>query len=61
MKIETDHYVTVTNAATLAGVSRFWMRQQAQAGKVKAVCIDGLWFVLKADAARFKLPTGNRR
>jgi hypothetical protein len=61
MRIETDDYITVTNAAKIAGVSRYWMRQKAQSGEVKAVCIDGLWFVLKAHAERFKLPSGNRR
>jgi len=53
MKIETDDYLTVGHAAKLAGVSRYWMRQQVKAGKVDGVCIDGLWFVLRTAAESF--------
>lgn len=52
--IETDDYVSVGHAARLADVSRMWMRQQAQAGRVPAVRIDGMWFVLRSAAEAFK-------
>ena len=52
MRIDTDDYVTCTNAARLAGVSRQWMRQLAEAGKVRSVVIDGLLFVRREDALK---------
>jgi len=60
-KIDPDDYVTVTHAAEIAGVSREWARKKAQAqdGTVRAVCIDGYWFIHKDDA--LKLATANRR
>ncbi len=59
--IDTDDYVTVGHAAQIAGVSRYWMRQQVQAGKVAGVCIDGLWFVLRTAAEEFvRHPTAGR-
>jgi hypothetical protein len=58
-KIDPDDYVTVTHAAEIAGVSREWARKKAQDGTVRAVCIDGYWFIHKDDA--LKLATANRR
>lgn len=52
MRIDTDDYVTCTNAAKLAGVSRQYMRRLALDGKVRSVVIDGLLFVLRADALK---------
>lgn len=52
MRIDTTDYVTCTNAARLAGVSRQWMRQLAEAGKVRSVVIDGLLFVRREDALK---------
>lgn len=61
MKIDPKDYVTVGHAAELADVSRHWMRLQAIAGKIPAVCIDGIWFVLRAAAAAFERhPTAGR-
>jgi hypothetical protein len=59
MRINTDDYVTCTNAATLAGVSRQYMRRLALDGRVRSVVIDGLLFVYRADA--LKLSSDNRR
>lgn len=59
MRIETDHYVTCTHAAELAGVSRQYMRRLAMDGRVRSVVIDGLLFVHRDDA--LKLSTDNRR
>jgi hypothetical protein len=59
MRIETDQYLTCTNAAQLAGVSRQYMRRLAEAGRVRSVVIDGLLFVHRSDA--LKLSTDNRR
>lgn len=59
MRIETGDYVTCTNAAKLAGVSRQYMRRLAEAGRVRSVVIDGLLFVHREDA--LKLSTDNRR
>lgn len=59
MRIDTDDYVTCTNAAKLAGVSRQYMRRLALDGKVRSVVIDGLLFVLRADA--LKLSPDTRR
>ena len=59
MRIETNDYVTCTNAAQLAGVSRQYMRRLALDGRVRSVVIDGLLFVHRADA--LKLSPDNRR
>ena len=59
MRIDTDHYLTCTNAAKLAGVSRQYMRRLALEGRVRSVVIDGLLFVHRADA--LKLSPDNRR
>jgi hypothetical protein len=59
MRIDTDDYVTCTNAAKLAGVSRQYMRRLAMDGRVRSVVIDGLLFVHKADA--LKLSPDNSR
>ena len=59
MRIETDEYLTCTNAAKLAGVSRQYMRRLAKDGKVRSVVIDGLLFVHRGDA--LKLSPDNRR
>lgn len=61
MKIDPSLYVTVGHAADMASVSRFWMRQQVQAGKVAGVCIDGIWFVLRSAAEAYERhPTAGR-
>lgn len=61
MKIDPSLYVTVGHAAELADVSRHWMRQQAIDGRIPAVCIDGIWFVLRTAAAAFERhPTAGR-
>lgn len=53
-KIETSEYVTVGHAAEIADVSRLWMRKLAQAGKLRAVEIDGQWFIYKKDAEKYE-------
>jgi hypothetical protein len=54
-------YVTVGHAAELADVSRHWMRTQAIAGRIPAVQIDGIWFVLRSAAEAFERhPTAGR-
>lgn len=59
--IDPAAYVTVGTAAALAGVSRFWMRQTVQAGRLPGVEIDGQWFVERAAAAAFERhPTAGR-
>lgn len=61
MKIDPSLYVTVGHAAELADVSRHWMRLQAIAGRIPAVEIDGIWFVLRSAAASFERhPTAGR-
>ena len=59
MRIDPADYLTCTNAAKLAGVSRQYMRRLALDGKVRSVVIDGLLFVLRADV--LKLSPDNRR
>jgi hypothetical protein len=55
-------WVSVGTAAGLAGVSRDWMRALAKAGKVRAFEIEGMWFVLRRDAAAFERdPSGRGR
>jgi hypothetical protein len=58
MRIETDDYVSCTNAAKLAGVSRQYMRRLALDGRVRSVVIDGLLFVHKADALKLSGDNG---
>ena len=61
MKIDPAQYITCGHAADIACVSRFWMRQQVQAGKLPGVCIDGIWFVLRTAAEGFERhPTAGR-
>jgi excisionase family DNA binding protein len=59
MRIDPEDWLTCTNAAQLAGVSRQYMRRLAKDGRVRSVVIDGLLFVLRADA--LKLSPDNRR
>ena len=59
MRIDPADYLTCTNEAKLAGVSRQYMRRLALDGKVRSVVIDGLLFVLRADV--LKLSPDNRR
>lgn len=61
MRIDTADYVTCTNAAKVAGISRQAMRKRAEAGTVRSVVIDGLLFVHKDDARPLKLTGDNRR
>lgn len=61
MRIDTADYLTCTNAALLAGVSRQYMRRLALDGRVRSVVIDGLLFVHRADAEALKLSPDNRR
>ena len=58
MRIDTDDYVTCTNAAKLAGVSRQYMRRLALDGRVRSVVIDGLLFVHRADALKLSPDNG---
>jgi hypothetical protein len=58
MRIDTDDYVTCTNAAKLAGVSRQYMRRLAMDGRVRSVVIDGLLFVHRADALKLSSDNG---
>lgn len=59
--IDPADYLTVGHAADIAGVSRFWMRQQVQAGRVPGVCMDGIWFVLRKAAEGYERhPTAGR-
>lgn len=58
MRIETGDYVTCTNAAKLAGVSRQYMRRLALEGRVRSVVIDGLLFVHRADALKLSPDNG---
>lgn len=60
-KIETSDYVTVGHAAKMADVSRLWMRTLAKDGKVRAVEIDGQWFIHRKDAEQYERhPTAGR-
>ena len=54
MKIDPSLYVSIGHAASLAGVSRLCIRNKAKAGVVPAVCIDGIWFVLRTAAEQFE-------
>lgn len=61
MLVETDDLVTCGHAATAAGVSRFWMRQLLQSGRVAGVEIDGQWFARRGAAEAFtRHPTAGR-
>jgi hypothetical protein len=61
MKIDPAKLVTVTHAAELAGVDRYWMRQLVRDGVVSGVCIDGVWFADRAAAERYERhPTAGR-
>jgi hypothetical protein len=59
MRIDHADYVTCTNAAKLAGITRQAMRKRAEAGTVRSVTIDGLLFIRREDA--LKLSPDNRR
>ena len=58
MRIDTADYLTCTNAAKLAGVSRQYMRRLALEGRVRFVVIDGLLFVHRADALKLSPDNG---
>lgn len=58
-KIDPTLYVTIGHAAKLAGVTRFWLREQVKAGRVQGVCIDGVYFALRSSVQAFaKSPSG---
>lgn len=48
-----EQWVSVTTAASLAGVHREWMRRLAKSGRVRSFEIEGLWFVLRRDAEKY--------
>ena len=53
-KIDPTLYVTIGNAAKIADVDRFWMRQLVQRGTVAGVEIDGQWFALRSAAEKYQ-------
>ena len=57
VKIETSDYVTLANAARLAGCTREYMRRLAQAANsvVGGLEIDGHWFVKRTLAERLEV------
>lgn len=57
-KIDPSLYVRVGTAADLANVSRYWMLQHVQTGKVPGIEIDGQWFVLRSAALAFERQPG---
>lgn len=60
-RIDPNDYVHVTTGADLAGVSRYWMRQLVQNGKLDGFEIDGFVFVNRAAAESFdRHPTSGR-
>ena len=65
MKIKNfdpEEWGGIDTASKAAGVSHEWMRKLAQDGKVRAVRIDGLWFVhLEAARAFERDPAGRGR
>lgn len=61
MRIDPAKLVTVSHAAEIAGVDRYWMRQLVRRGDVAGVCIDGVWFAERAAAERYERhPTAGR-
>jgi len=52
-KIDPSLYVTIGHAAKLAGVTRFWLREQVKQGRVQGVQIDGIWFALRSSVQAF--------
>jgi hypothetical protein len=52
-KFRPEQWVSVTTAASLAGVHREWMRRLAKAGRVQAFEIEGQWFVFRRDAEKY--------
>lgn len=56
-----EAYLSVADAAELAGVSTEYMRQLVAAGKVRGSKVGGIWLVFKEDAARFvRIPNMGR-
>jgi hypothetical protein len=53
-KIDPTLYVRVGTAADLANVSRQWMLQHVQTGKIPGIEIDGQWFALRSAALAFE-------
>jgi hypothetical protein len=53
-KIDPSLYVTIGNAARIADVDRFWMRQLVKAGKISGVEIDGQWFALRSAVEKYQ-------
>lgn len=48
-----EQWVSVSTAASLAGVHREWMRRLAKTGRVQAFEIDGQWFILRKAAEAY--------
>jgi hypothetical protein len=53
-KIDPALYIRVGTAADLANVSRQWMLQHVQTGKIAGIEIDGQWFALRSAALAFE-------
>ena len=53
-KIDPSLYIRVGTAADLANVSRQWMLQHVQTGKIAGIEIDGQWFALRSAALAFE-------
>ena len=53
-KLDPSLYIRVGTAADLANVSRQWMLQHVQTGKIAGIEIDGQWFALRSAALAFE-------
>lgn len=53
-KIDPALYVTIGNAARIADVDRFWMRQLVKRGTISGVEIDGQWFALRSAVEKYQ-------
>jgi hypothetical protein len=52
--ITPSDWVSTTDAAGLADVSRFWMQKLCQQGKIEAVFVAGQWLVSRKAAEGFE-------
>lgn len=63
-KIDPDKYMTIGNAAKLAGVTRTWLRLMVKNGTVAGIQMDGQYFALRSSVEAYSKtipPTGRPR
>lgn len=60
--IDPKKYVSIQTGARLAGISRYYLREQIKKGRIPGIEIDGYYFALRSACEKFERdPIGRGR